>query len=345
MARQLCFRAIALFFNSTDDGLSGETMLNRFALMISLAMLLSSAGFSISTGEQPRREPSIGIKTSDALVFGDREWIYYLAPNTSVPRKLVKGNFPALSPDRRNVAYCAPINTALSAPASGALMLFDLATGKTSTLFRSTAWFAHPRWSRGGERISLTLALSSGKRELYTVAPDGTQKQKLIVGGEQGVDDIFNPVWASDGQSLYFQDMSDLVQVSTSGKVLAKTPLRTITEEKEAVTSSDSFVPFPIDANLLAFTKQVPGSRLFERTFGEPNTALFLYDVRTKTRKRLTPVDLLAIDPVWSRDGSFIYFSGYRDREGRAAFPFKIYRISRDGTGLTQIAAGENPDT
>jgi Tol biopolymer transport system component len=317
----------------------------KAGLILALATLFLSFGYDVGMGERRAGQTPVAAQTSAALVFGDRNWIYYLAANSAVPRKLAKGNFPALSPDRRQVVYCAPINTALSAPASGALMFFDLASGKTSTLFRSTAWFAHPRWSPGGERISLTLALSSGKRELYTIAPDGSQKQKLITGGEQGVDDIFIPVWAPDGQSLYFQDMSNLVQVSTSGKVLAKTPLGTITAEKEAVTSSDSFVPSPTDANLLAFTKSVPGSRLFKRTFSEPNTALFLYDPRNQTRKRLTPVDLLALDPVWSRDGNFIYFSGYRDRDGRAAYPFKVYRIARDGTGLVQIAVGETPDT
>ena len=51
------------------------------------------------------------------------------------------------------------------------------------------------------------------------------------------------------------------------------------------------------------------------------------------------------MDPVWSHDGHFIYFAGYLDREGRAAYPIKIYRIARDGTGLTQFAVGETPDT
>ncbi|MGZ8844703.1 MAG: hypothetical protein ACXW18_13640, partial [Pyrinomonadaceae bacterium] len=253
--------------------------------------------------------PVVGsTQVSDALVFGDREWIYYLAPHSSIPRKLAKGNFPALSPDRRRVVYCSPINTSMSAPASGSLMLFDLASGKTATLFGSNAWFAHPRWSPDGERISFTLALSSGKRELCVIAPDGARHQTVFTGGEQGIDDIFNPTWAADGESLYFQDMNNLVRVSTSGQILAKTPLATIVEEKEAVTSSDSFVPSPNDSNLLAYTCSVPGTRLFEKTFGEPNTALFIYDQRAKTRKRLTPVDVLALDPVWSRDGNFIYF-------------------------------------
>lgn len=284
-------------------------------------------------------------QVSDALVFGAREWIYYLAANGSTPRRLAKGNFPALSPDRRRVAYCTPINTAVSAPASGALMLFDLESGKTATLFRSAAWCAHPRWSPDGERISFTLALASGKRELHLIAPHGASHQKLITGGEQAADDIFNPSWAPDGESLYFQDMTNLVQVSTSGQVVGKTRLGTIVGDKDAVTSSDSFVPSPNDPNLFAYTRSVAGTRLFNRTFGEPNTALFLYDTRTKTRKRLSPMDLLAMDPVWSHDGRYLYFAGYRDREGRAAYPFKIFRIASDGTGLTQVPVGETPDT
>jgi len=283
--------------------------------------------------------------TPDALVFSDRNWIYYLAANSSVPRKLAKGSFPTLSPDRKRVAYCLPQNSDVSAPAAATVMLFDLSTGKTTTVLRANAWIAHLRWSPNGERISLTQAFSSGKRELDTVGPDGTRIQKLIAGGEQGADDIFNPVWAPDGQSIYFQDMSNLFQVSTSGKVMAQTPLRAITEKQEAVTSSDSFVPSPADPNVLAYTRSVPGTRLFEKTFGEPNTALFLYDIRTKSHQRLTSPDVLALDPVWSRDGRFIYFTGYHDRDGRAAYPFKIYRIAVDGTGLTQITSGEMPDS
>jgi Tol biopolymer transport system component len=294
---------------------------------------------------QRRAPANVGVNaTPDALAFGDRNWIYYLAANSTVPRKLAKGNFPALSPDRQRVAYCLPIDNAVSAPATGTLMLLDLSTGKGTVILKANAWIAHLRWSTNGDRLSLTLAYPNGKRELDTIAPDGSQKQTLV-GAEIGADDIFNPAWAPDGQSLYFHDMSNLFQVSTSGKLLAKTPLGVIVEEKEAVTSADSFLPCPKDANLLAFTKSVPGTRLFEKTFGEQNTAIFIYDLRAKTRKRLTPVDLLAMDPVWSRDGNFIYFSGYRDREGRAAYPFKIYRIARDGTGLVQIAVGETPDT
>lgn len=288
-----------------------------------------------------RRSPRRLMLWFSVIVTGSTA---YLAANSSVPRKLAKGSFPALSPDRQRVAYCLPQNSAVSAPAAVTVMSFDLTTGKATAILRANAWIAHLRWSPNDERISFALALSSGKRELDTVAPDGTHKRKLITGGEQGADDIFSPVWAPDGQSLYFQDMSNLIQVSTSGEVLAETPLGPITEEKEAVTSADSFVPSPTDPNVLAYTRSVPGTPLFQKTFGEPNTALFLYDMRSKSSKRISAPDVLAMDPVWSRDGRFIYFTGYRDREGRAPYPFKIYRIGVDGTGLIQITSGEMPD-
>jgi Tol biopolymer transport system component len=314
-------------------------------LMVALAIFVWSLLGGVDVAQRRTAPAAITAQVPDALVFGDREWIYYLAANSSTRRRLAKGNFPTLSPDRRFVAYCAPIDAAVSAPAAGALMLFELASGHAKTLFRSAAWCAHPRWSPDGERISFTLALASGKRELHIIARDGATNQKLFTGGEQGVDDIFNPSWAPNGQSLFFQDMTNLVQVSAGGRIMEMTPLATIVGDKETVTSADWFVASPSEPGLLAYTRSVPGTRLFERTFGEPNTALFTYDRRTKMRKRLTPVDLLAMDPVWSRDGRFIYFAGYRDREGRAAYPFKVYRIARDGTGLIQIAAGETPDT
>lgn len=314
-------------------------------LVLALAMLISSPVAAIRITGQKRAAVAPKVNpTPDALVFSDRTWVYYLAANSSVPRKLAKGNFPALSPDRQRVAYCLPQNSDVSSPATATVMLFDLSTGKTTSVMSTNAWIANLRWSPNGERISLTLALSSGKRELDTVAPDGTHKQKLITGGEQGADDIFIPAWAPDGQSIYFQDMNNLFQVSTSGEVLSKNPLGPIAEEKEAVTSADSFVPSPTDSNVLPYTRSVQGSPFFEKTFGEPNTALFIYDMRTKSRRRLTSLDQLAMEPIWSRDGQFIYFTGYRDREGRASYPFKIYRIARDGTGLIQITSGEMPD-
>lgn len=316
--------------------------ISKKSAFISAVSFVSLLGLSTLVTSQTRTQPTARINpTPDALVYGDRTSVYFLAANATVPRKLAKGNFPALSPDRKLVAYCTPIDATKSAPETVSVMLFDLATGKTSAVFTAHAWASQLHWSPNGDKILLTLAFLNGKRELTIIAPDGTHKQKVIGGGEQGVNDVFSPRWAPDGQSIFFQDMTSLIQVDLEGRVIGRTPLAEITEEKESITSADSFVFSPTEPKVLLYTRSVPGSKLFERTFGEPNTALFLNEGQNK--KRLSAVNMLAMDPVWSRDGRFIYFTGYYDREGRAAYPFKIYRINRDGSGLIQITSGENP--
>lgn len=318
----------------------GMISMRQLAIVFFAVVLL----FQVGAGAQPRSQSKPGTaSTTDALVFGDRTWVYYLMPNTTTPRKIAKGNFPALSPSGQYVAYITPIDATKAEPETVKVLVFDLGSGKTSQIFQANAWAAHLRWSPRADYLLLTLAYLNGKRELDIVSADGSGRKKLIGGGEQGANDVFSPSWAPDGKSIYFQDMENFFQINLDGKVIAKTPLGVIADEKESITSADSFIPSPIDTSVIAYTRSVPGTKLFERTFGEPNTALFIYNLKTKMRKRVTALDMLALDPVWSADGESIYFSGYHDREGKGAYPFRIYRINLDGTGLIQIASGENP--
>ena len=53
---------------------------------------------------------------------------------------------------------------------------------------------------------------------------------------------------------------------------------------------------------------------------------------------------MLAIEPIWSRDGKYIYFTGYREANYKENFPMRIYRVNYDGTGLIYITKGEEPN-
>src|SRR5512141_1434354 len=114
--------------------------MNHRGLNKYLATLLLLSACEVGICQRRVAQATIAVQTSDALVFGNREWIYFLAPNSSAPRKLVKGNFPSLSPDGQRVVYSAPSNPALSAKPSGVLMLFDLSDGKNSVLLKANAW-------------------------------------------------------------------------------------------------------------------------------------------------------------------------------------------------------------
>lgn len=306
-----------------------------------LAIFLLSFAYSVAVSQRRNVQTPVAAQTSDALVFVNSGWIYYLAPNSSVPRKLVKGSDPALSPDRQRVAYYAPIHImrdAGDAPDSGRLMLLDLASGKSASLFFPSAGrIGHPQWSPSGERIAFALSIYGGvPKQLHMIASDGTQEQNFA-GEDDDLNGGFdlNSSWLPDGQSLYFLGTRNLVQVSRAGKILTRTPQADISGEKDI--SVEWVMPCPTNSNILVFVKVIE-----DNINDEPgNTALFIYDRGARARRRLTPRGVFARNPVWSRDGRFIYFSGFRGEAGT----YKIYRIARDGTGLIQITSGEDPNT
>lgn len=273
------------------------------------------------------------------IVFLQISWIYYLnTSDKSAPRKLVQGDFPALSPDKKQIVYRKAQNFYA---AESVLMLLDLASGESTELTKIRGYVNYPHWSPAGNLI-LFVSWSDNRMTLEKISPDGTGRQSIARSGNL-INDILSPVWAGNGKSVYFHDMSNLFRVSLDGTILEKTALAEFTGDAKTITSTDWFMPSPKDENLLAFTQSVEGTPLFEQTFGEPNTALFLYDRKKRERKRITPVDLLATDPVWSPDGVYIYFTGYYDRAGRAPYPFKIFRIKPDTSDLIQIGPGECP--
>ena len=93
----------------------------------------------------------------------------------------------------------------------------------------------------------------------------------------------------------------------------------------------------------MAFTMSVPGTPLFEKTFNEPNQALFLIDLKSNEKKRLTPEDMLATDIHWSKSGDLIYFSGYRDANMSEPYPFRVYSVNPQSGVITEICSGEQP--
>ena len=67
------------------------------------------------------------------------------------------------------------------------------------------------------------------------------------------------PQWASDGKSLFVNDLFHLFQIDLAGQELAKTPLTTFTGGKIAVSSADRFLLNPQTPQLWAFTGEVEG--------------------------------------------------------------------------------------
>ncbi|MEZ5345082.1 MAG: hypothetical protein R2681_05935 [Pyrinomonadaceae bacterium] len=279
-------------------------------------------------------------KSSDDLVFTREGWIYHLPALEKTPRKIVKGSSPTFDRERNEIIYVKP--QLPQADAESVLMIHALKTGKSRELFREKGFVNYLEYDPKGDLVLFVLRTPQGKTKLEVLNSTGKETFTVIETNKE-INDVFAPVWSADGDTIFFHDMTNLFHVSLTGQILKKTPLEKFTGSRGSVTSSDRFLPSPTDDNSFVFTQLVPGTKLFEQTFGEPNTALFLYDLTKNKKKRLTPENMFAVDPVWSSDGATIYFTGYYDINGREDYPFRIFSIKKDGTGITPIATGEGP--
>jgi dipeptidyl aminopeptidase/acylaminoacyl peptidase len=300
---------------------------------------LGQAAASPKDRDQVRVSTLTGLAPGPGgLAFTREEWIYYLPPGGKEPRRLLEGRYPALSPDGQKLAYGEVRDGGWSL----GLMVLDLAGARSTALIEpGEELIAHPEWSPQGDRLAF-LSLDQGQLSLDIIQADGTGRQKVFIAPLTAASP-HSPVWAPDGRSLTFHDLHHLYQISLTGEITAKTPLEEITGKAASLSSLDRFVRHPAAPQLMAFTMGVKGTEKFEDIFDDPNSALFLYDLGTKERIRLTPPDMLALHPSWARDGQYLYFCGYREPHYQENEPFRIYRISKDGGDLQEITRGRYP--
>ncbi len=310
------------------------------AISITIVTLLVLTSVSCAATRTFLNQSATASKQTSDIVFVRDGYIYLLSVNQKEPRKLIKGEFPSLSNDGSEVAYTLPQERTSPKPADAVLMLLDIESGKSRELLKKKGFVSDLRFAPDGDFVLFSLLTFDGNSKLEVLNTAGEESFAINEANKE-IDDFFGPVWAKDGKTIYFHDMKNLFHVSFDGQILESTPLTTFTGDQDAITSSDWYLPSPADSNLLLFTQLVDGTPLFDKTFGEPNTALFLYDYSKKTKRRLTAENLFAVGPVWSPDGQTIYFTGYYDRNGSALYPFKVFKIKVEGTGLTELAAGE----
>lgn len=278
-------------------------------------------------------------KQLNHLVFSREGWIYFLPASKKQPQKIIKGDFPSFNRSKQEIVYIKPRPP--EADAEAVLMIYDLTTKKSRELYRVKGFINTLRYAPEGDLVLFILRTLVGKTKLEVFNTAGEESFTINETNKE-INDVFSPNWSADGNTIYFHDMTNLFHVSFDGQILKKTPLKKITGSQETITSSDWFIPSPNDENIILFTELVPGTPLFEKTFGEPNTALFIYDIKKNIKTRLTPENLFAVDPNWSVNGEEIYFTGYYDKNGQENYPFRIYKIKPDSSGLSEITKGEN---
>jgi hypothetical protein len=315
-------------------------------MIVTRALALLLLGYVASVAALDAPSPPSKTCHGDRIVF-DRGGELWLLDPGSAARRIVRGGCGTLSPDGGRLAYCAPS----SAQADGVgdrLLLRELADGRERTLLAAPAGgrVLEAVWEPQGDRVAVSVADEQAATRVHVVDTRGGEEQEIRFERADGTEMVWGLGWAPSDRTLVVHDMRFVYRVALGGTVVDRVAVEAITgTSPDLVTSSDRFVPSPVDPTVLVFTRNVPGSARFEATTHEPNTAIFIHDRWLGHGKnlRVTGQEITAFDPVWSPDGHHLYFTGYRDSQAKEPDPFRVLRVSRSGQGLAEVARGARP--
>ena len=142
-----------------------------------------------------------------------------------------------------------------------------------------------------------------------------------------------------DAHTILVDDLQKLSWVSEDGTVQRALSEKEIFGDAFGFSSANTVRIHPLNADLLLVSAEwlkVPAGTPVDKEMGN-GQGFFLYEISSKRRVIMSPLDMFAQDAEWTRDGLQIFFTG-TDASRNSA----IYRMFWDGSGLQKFAAGSN---
>jgi dipeptidyl aminopeptidase/acylaminoacyl peptidase len=307
-------------------------------LGLCLFVLTTQAVFGGVSAAQPSRGA-----VDDVLVYERGGWVWTCDGEGKGQARLVQGARPGVSADGRLIACFRP-SRGKTAEEMSDLWIYDREGGGETMIAPSFFAASSPVWSDDGTWIAFLARDAQARTRIVAVKADGSGMGEPLREGDGGVGFLCSLTFTPE-DSLLTHDMAHAYWVNPAGGVLKSVPLEKIMGSSAGnVTSSDKFMVCPADPTVLVFSHAVAGTKRFEAVMHEPSSALSLHDswVGNGKNMQITPREITAFDPVWSRDGKRVYFIGYRDTQAADADLFRILRVDRFGSGLKELAPGES---
>ena len=210
----------------------------------------------------------------------------------------------------------------------------DSAGRNIRTLTDFNAGAREGQWSPNGGRIVFARQHRGRPGNLFTMRPDGRQLRQVSSGCHGRCLEDFEPSWSNDGHKIVFgRAFGPIV-----GENAAQIDLMLVNRNGTNVSVLDSFgnlnkrplephnADFSPDDSRLAFT-------LVDLSARDRESAIFIQDLASGDRHRLTPWRLNAGNADWSADGSRILFNSNYFAPGAS----DLYTIGADGSGLRRL--------
>ena len=244
------------------------------------------------------------------------------ATGESVRRVSDFGYTPAWSPDGR---YLAVSDTTFEVPQSrpgfGRLWVIAVEDGAKRQLPTGDA--VQPAWSPDGTRLAYWGAVEGGRRDLWTIAGDGSSAP-VRVTDDAAID--WSPIWAPDGRSLYFS--SDRGGTMNVWRVAVDQRTGRVSGGPESVVvaaGSVGSIGLSRDGSTMLFGTPTfktalmvaPFDRASSRSIGSPQVVV---------QGGAQEIDYMDLSP----DGRWVAF-GSADRQE------DLFLVRNDGTGFRQL--------
>ena len=220
-------------------------------------------------------------------------------------------------------------------PALSSVSEYNFDTGQTKELLRGKNLSAF--WSPDDAFVALQKQKEDSWQSQIWTFPAGAPERATPVYTSDDVG-FFLRGWA-DAHAFFAIGKENFHWIGDDGAVKQTIPIIEVTgiDSFSFLPPQQSFAPNPINPDLLlveaTLTKPPPGAPVDSQT--KTLKGFFLYEIRSKRRWLLSPTTLHAWDPVWSRDGLQVFFTGQEPGKSPAT-----YRIFWDGTGLQKYASG-----
>ncbi|MGD0136653.1 MAG: S9 family peptidase, partial [Bryobacteraceae bacterium] len=286
-------------------------MKTRFSVVVILAVVASLTAQNVT---QPAGSQKRFISEKDLFTF---VWIAD----------------PQLSPDGTRVLFTRVIVDDKRTGYETSIWIADSSGKRAPIRMTNGRHDARPRWSPDGTHI--VLVRGGEKDEAGKPKPSQLAMLSLAGGEASTITDLpkgaSGPVWSPDGTRIAFES-------STTGEDLQKA------ERKNSAKPGDSQAESPHESDVHVITRAVYRSNDAGYLDPKRHVHIWLLEVPASSDQIPKPVQLTSGDfdeqePVWSRDGSRIYFTARHVAEPYYELPSTdIYSVPAAGGNSEKLA-------
>jgi uncharacterized membrane protein len=284
--------------------------------------------------DDPDKKPPL-VLPADIIKFQSPTAVAYVSPAAKVVVDVAKirkiagpeGTELSLSHDGKRLLYTRSDSN--NGP-DRTIVLYDFTSGRSQDLVRGAVRQAF--WSPDDSRVAF-LDYQDQKWQLWTFAAGSPEHAAPLY-----VNSLTSLHGWTDPHTLLASDMQNAYWISDDGRPIQTVALKDIYGQVFDVAGSDTFRVNPINPDLLLVS-----APYVKAPAGAPTDSMglaagfFLYELRSKRRVVLSPVDQWARHAEWSRDGVQLFYT-------RRVSPASLstYRLLWDGSNPKRYADGSD---